>query len=58
MDSVHSPNGHRAARIDAQSRSAHVSCFDMDALREENKQLRELVVQLSEIVIKNVLERK
>jgi hypothetical protein len=30
----------------------------MDALLAENKQLRELVVQLSEIVVRNVLDRK
>jgi hypothetical protein len=31
---------------------------DLDAIIEENKQLRELVVQLSEIVVRNVLDRK
>ena len=31
---------------------------DLDALREENKQLRELVIQLSKLVVRNVLERK
>lgn len=30
---------------------------ELDALLEENKQLRELVVQLSEIVVRNVLDR-
>jgi hypothetical protein len=30
----------------------------LDALRLENKQLRELVVQLSEIVVRNALDRK
>jgi hypothetical protein len=29
---------------------------DADALREENKQLRELVIQLSKIVLRNVAE--
>jgi hypothetical protein len=29
----------------------------LDALLEENKQLRELIVQLSEIVVRNVLDR-
>ena len=29
---------------------------EVDFLREENKQLRELVIQLSKIVLKNVLE--
>jgi hypothetical protein len=58
MGSLHSPNAHRAAQIDSRSGSAHANCFDVDALREENKQLRELIVQLSEIVIKSVLDRK
>jgi hypothetical protein len=35
-----------------------VNCLDLDAILEENKQLRELVVQLSEIVVRNVLDRK
>ena len=30
---------------------------DLDAPLEENKQLRELVVQLSEIVVRNFLDR-
>jgi len=40
-----------SARPDANGR-------DLDAILEENKQLRELVVQLSEIVVRNVLDRK
>jgi hypothetical protein len=31
---------------------------ELGALREENKQLRELVIQLSKLVVRNVLERK
>jgi hypothetical protein len=31
--------------------------LDVDALREENKQLRELVIQLSKLVIRNVVDR-
>jgi hypothetical protein len=31
---------------------------DVDALRAENEQLRELVVQLSAIVVRRVLDRK
>jgi hypothetical protein len=31
---------------------------DLESLREENKQLRELVIQLSKIVIRNVVDRK
>jgi len=30
---------------------------DSDMLREENRQLRELVIQLSKLVIKNAAER-
>ena len=32
--------------------------FNMDKLREENAQLRELVIQLSKLVIRNVIERQ
>jgi hypothetical protein len=32
--------------------------LDVEALREENRQLRELVVQLSKLVVGNVLEQK
>jgi hypothetical protein len=31
---------------------------EVESLREENKQLRELVIQLSKIVIRNVVDRK
>lgn len=31
---------------------------DLAALRDENRQLRELVIQLSKLVIRNVLEHK
>ena len=31
---------------------------ELDALREENKQLKELVIQLSKLVVRNVFERK
>jgi hypothetical protein len=31
---------------------------EMELLREENRQLRELVIQLSKIVIKNVVDQK
>jgi hypothetical protein len=30
---------------------------EMDALRQENKELRDLVIQLSRLVVKNVLDR-
>jgi len=32
--------------------------LDLHALQEENSQLRELVIQLSKLVIKNVVDRK
>jgi hypothetical protein len=31
---------------------------ELDALREENAQLRELVIHLSKLVIKNVVDQK
>jgi hypothetical protein len=40
------------------SSAIHSESRDLDLLRLENKQLRELVVQLSQIVLKNVLEAK
>jgi hypothetical protein len=54
------PIGQSAARID--SSRLGLPRMDMnhpalDALLEENKQLRELIVQLSEIVVRNVLDR-
>jgi hypothetical protein len=63
MASVHLPNGHRDRGPDQLSRRSdmdrlEMNRLDMDALREENEQLRKLVVQLSEIVVKNVLDRK
>ena len=32
--------------------------LELNALRDENAQLRELVIQLSKLVIKNVVDRK
>jgi hypothetical protein len=58
MASVQLPNAHRDRGLDRLSHRSDMRCSDMDALREENKQLRELVVQLSEIVVRNVLDRK
>ncbi len=58
MASVHLPNAHRDRGLDRLSHRSDMRRLDMDALREENEQLRELVVQLSEIVVRNVLERK
>jgi hypothetical protein len=36
----------------------HNDRAELDALREENAQLRELVIQLSKLVIKNVVDQK
>jgi hypothetical protein len=58
MGSLHWQNGRREGHGDAPSTGVHVNHSDVDALREENKQLRELVVQLSEIVVRNALERR
>jgi hypothetical protein len=58
MASVHLPNAHRDRGLDQPSHRPDTHRLDLDALREENEQLRELVVQLSEIVVRNVLERK
>jgi hypothetical protein len=56
--SVHLPHIHRdRQRVSAPTRP-DVKYPDLDAILEENKQLRELVVQLSEIVVRNVLDRK
>jgi hypothetical protein len=58
MGNAHAPNGHRDNLIGSPAPRPHVRHFDVDALVRENKQLRELVVQLSEIVVKNVLNRQ
>jgi hypothetical protein len=58
MASVHPSNGHRDRQIDSPSLRPDVNHLNLNALLEENKQLRELVVQLSEIVVRNVLDRK
>ena len=36
----------------------HNDRAELDALREENAQLRELVIHLSKLVIKNVVDQK
>jgi hypothetical protein len=60
MTTARAPIGSRAAQIDSSRLGlppTDVNHPDIDALLEENKQLRELVVQLSEIVVRNVLDR-
>jgi hypothetical protein len=58
MGSVQAPIGPRDGQIESPPTRPQLNHFEVDALRQENKQLRELVVQLSEIVVRNVLERK
>jgi len=57
MGSVHSslPPHERHVSHPPRQNGGHV---DIDALVEENAQLRELVIQLSKLVIKNVVDRK
>jgi hypothetical protein len=56
--SVHLPNVHRDRQRVSPPTRPDASHLDLDAILEENKQLRELVVQLSEIVLRNVLDWK
>jgi hypothetical protein len=58
MGSMHPLNGQRHRQLDSPAARPDVNHLDLDALLEENKQLRELVVQLSEIIVRNVLDRK
>jgi hypothetical protein len=56
MESMPTPNARRdRARA---SPPPDINHPDLDALRAENEQLRELVVQLSEIVVRRALDRK
>jgi len=57
MGSAHLPPGTQEplARGAAKPYDEHA---DIDALREENAQLRELVIHLSKLVVKNVVDRK
>jgi hypothetical protein len=58
MASVQPSNGYRDRQIDSPAPRPDMNHLNLNALLEENKQLRELVVQLSEIVVRNVLDRK
>jgi hypothetical protein len=56
MASMPTPNARRdRARA---SPPPDIDLPDLDALRAENEQLRELVAQLSEIVVRRALDRK
>ena len=58
MEVMPTPNARRERRPERPSHRPDMHGLDLDALREENKLLRELVVQLSEIVVRSVLDRK
>jgi hypothetical protein len=56
---LQSRDGVRFDNFDKQlSPKPHGADDDLNALREENAQLRDLVVRLSRIVARNVLDRK
>lgn len=55
---MHVSNFHRDRQSVSPPSRSDVKRPDLDAIIAENKQLRELVVQLSEIVVRNVLDRK
>ena len=58
MGQVHPPARYRD-KIDRDLPHASDSGHkDLDDLREENAQLRTLVIQLSKLVIRNIVERK
>jgi hypothetical protein len=48
----------RKSRASASQSPRELKSKDFDALREENNQLRELVVQLTKLVMKNIVENK
>jgi hypothetical protein len=58
MGSLSPPNAGRDRAGDSFPPRSDLNHKDLDALRAENRQLRELIVQLSEIVVRNVLDRK
>jgi hypothetical protein len=58
MGCLRPPNARRDRARDSFPPRSDLNHMDLDALRAENRQLRELVVQLSEIVVRNVLDRK
>jgi hypothetical protein len=59
MDQAHLSAGQRDRHArDLQESDSARKDFNMDKLREENAQLRELVIQLSKLVIRNVIERR
>jgi hypothetical protein len=56
--STYVSNFHRDRQGASPPSRSDVKCPELDAIIAENKQLRELVVQLSEIVVRNALDRK
>ena len=59
MTQAHPPTRHRDLNGRGFSRAAglHHKESEIGALREENAELRRLVIELSKLVIRNVLER-
>ena len=57
MGVMHPQKGRRHGQRDLSLPRSDATCLELDELLAENKQLRELVVQLSEIVVRNVLDR-
>ena len=58
MGSTYVSNFHRDRQGASPPRRPDVNSPDLDAIIAENKQLRELVVRLSEIVIRKVLDQR
>ena len=58
MGSAHPPIRQRENYATPSPRGNGDGRTDINALIEENVQLRELVIQLSKIVVKNVADRK
>jgi hypothetical protein len=58
VGSTYVSNFHRDRQSVSPPPRRDVSYPDLDAIIAENKQLRELVVHLSEIVVRSVLDRK
>ena len=59
MGQLHSPARYRdTARVPLHGGENGHKDSDLDDLRAENAQLRALVIQLSKLVIRNIVERK
>lgn len=58
MGQVQPSTRHQERKANHSALWRDIEGLDVHALQEENTQLRELVIQLSKLVIKNVVERK